>query len=142
MPGKVNPVIPEVVNQVAFVVIGADMTLTMAAEAGQLQLNAFEPVMVHSLFQGISWLTNALGTLEKNCVRSIEANVDNLAATSTRSVGVVTALIPHIGYATAAAIAKAALAGRGTVHDLIVAEGHLTAEQVTALTQPRLLTRS
>ena len=142
MPGKVNPVIPEVVNQVAFALIGADMTVTMAAEAGQLQLNAFEPIMALSIFQSLQWLTNALAALEQNCVRGIEANVDHLAQVSMRSVGVVTALIPHIGYAAASSIAKSALAGSGTVHDLIVADGLLTREQVVALTQPKLLTRS
>ena len=94
MPGKVNPVIPEVVNQVAFSVIGADATVTAAAEAGQLQLNAFEPVIAHSLLQSIAWMTNACHTLRVNCIDGIEANTARLTMQVESSVGVVTALTP------------------------------------------------
>ena len=100
MPGKVNPVIPEVVNQVAFEVIGNDVTITMAAEAGQLQLNAFEPIIVYSLDRSISHLTAACLTLEANCVRGITANPERLRASVENSIGIVTALNPYIGYAT------------------------------------------
>ena len=102
MPGKVNPVIPEVVNEVAFVVAGGDVTLTMAAEAGQLQLNAFGPVMAHVLFENLKWMTAAMATLRVNCVAGITANRERLAAQSGSFVGVITALIPHIGYGAAA----------------------------------------
>ena len=110
MPGKVNPVIPEVVNQIAFAVIGADVSVAFAAEAGQLQLNAFEPVMAHALLQGISWLTNGVRTLRELCVEGIEGNRAVLAARVAASVGSVTALVPEIGYEAAAKAAVLALA--------------------------------
>lgn len=95
MPGKVNPVIPEVVNQVAFAVVGADMTVTMAVEGGQLQLNAFEPVIAHSIFQSITWMRQAMWTLRVNCVDGITANRDRLGTMVGASVGVITALTLH-----------------------------------------------
>src|SRR2546421_345485 len=104
MPGKVNPVIPEVVNQVAFEVIGNDMTVTMAAEAGQLQLNAFEPIIAYSLFQSITHLRNACVTLAKRCVSGITANPERARPLPAESIGVVTALNPYIGYANATAV--------------------------------------
>jgi aspartate ammonia-lyase len=94
MPGKVNPVIPEVVNQVAFSVAGADLTVTMAVEGGQLQLNAFEPIIAHSIFQSITWMRRAMRTLRVNCVDGITANRERLGAMVGSSVGVVTALTP------------------------------------------------
>ena len=109
MPGKVNPVIPEVVNQVAFAVAGADLTVTMAVEGGQLQLNAFEPVIAHSIFQSITWMRRGMRTLRVNCVDGITANRERLGAMVGASVGVITALTPFIGYAAAAALAKTAL---------------------------------
>ncbi|TDD71270.1 aspartate ammonia-lyase [Jiangella aurantiaca] len=133
MPGKVNPVIPEVVNQVAFAVVGNDVTITMAAEAGQLQLNAFEPVIAHRLLEGIDWTARALDVLRHLCVEGIEADCDRLAVLTGSSVGVVTALTPHIGYATAAAVARQALAGEGTVRDLVLALGVLTGDQLDQL---------
>ena len=101
MPGKVNPVIPEVVNQVAFEVIGNDVTVSFAAEAGQLQLNAFEPIIAHSLFKSIGHLREAILTLEKRCVVGITANRDKLRSDVENSIGLVTALNPYIGYAAA-----------------------------------------
>ena len=103
MPGKVNPVIPEVVNQIAFEVIGNDMTVTFAAEAGQLQLNAFEPIIAHSLFKSVLHLTRGCKTLADYCVDDITANRDTLRASVERSIGIVTALNPYIGYANATA---------------------------------------
>src|SRR6185369_10342894 len=141
MPGKVNPVIPEVVNEVAFVVAGADVTLTMAAEAGQLQLNAFEPVMAHVLFESLQWTTAAMATLRTNCVTGITANTDRLAAQTSSSVGVITALIPHIGYVAASKLAKEALATNANIADLVVSSGLLTREQVGDLLTPERLTR-
>ena len=139
MPGKVNPVIPEMVNQVAFSVIGNDMTVTMAAEAGQLQLNAFEPVIGHNLLQGIAWMTSAFRTLAELCIDGIEVNLEHLRASTARSVGIVTALTPHLGYAAAADIAKAALAGEGMVRDLVLATGLVDVDQLDALLHPERL---
>ncbi len=133
MPGKVNPVIPEMVNQVAFAVVGADVTITMAAESGQLQLNAFEPIMAHELLQNISWMTGAFQRLAELCVRDIEVNVEHLSATSAASVGLVTALTPRLGYAAAAELAKAALAGGGSIRDLVLASRRLTSEELDDL---------
>ena len=109
MPGKVNPVIPEMINQIAFSIMGADVTVGVAAESGQLQLNAFEPVIAHSLLQGIAWLTNGVRVLTELCVSGIEANRDVLAHHVSTSVGSVTALVPTIGYGAAASAAKHAL---------------------------------
>src|SRR5947208_4090986 len=109
MPGKVNPVIPEVVNQIAFEVIGNDVTVSLAAEAGQLQLNAFEPVIAHSLLKSLNHLTAACHTLNTRCVSGITANRDHLDATVRNSIGLITALSPYIGYADATAIAQQAL---------------------------------
>ena len=130
MPGKVNPVIPEAVSQVAYAIAGADVTVTMAAEAGQLQLNAFEPVIAHSLLQSITWMRQACWTLRVNCVDGITANVDRLEAMVASSVGVITALIPFIGYAPAAAIAKEALATGRPVADLVEEAGLMTRAEV------------
>jgi aspartate ammonia-lyase len=139
MPGKVNPVIPEVVNQVAFAVIGADATVTAAAEAGQLQLNAFEPIIASSILQSVVWLTNACRTLRVNCVEGITANVDFLKEQVEASVGVVTALTPFIGYVAAATIAHEALAGTGTVRELVIAKGLMSAEDVDRVLSPSRL---
>ena len=140
MPGKVNPVIPEVVNEVAFVVAGGDVTLTMAAEAGQLQLNAFEPVMAHVLFENLKWMTAAVATLRENCVVGITANKERLANQVGSFVGVITALIPHIGYGPASELAKEALATNANIADLVVKAGLLTREQVTWMLSPERLT--
>jgi fumarate hydratase class II len=109
MPGKVNPVIPEVVNQVCFDVIGGDVTVTMAAEAGQLQLNVFEPVIAYRLLGGIQALTNACTVLRERCVVGITANPERLRWFVEQSIGIVTALVPVLGYETATEIAKTAL---------------------------------
>ncbi|MQA09025.1 MAG: aspartate ammonia-lyase [Pseudonocardiaceae bacterium] len=130
MPGKVNPVIPESVNQIAFSVIGNDVTVTLAAEAGQLQLNAFEPVIAHTLLEGIDWTARGLDILRTLCVEGIEVNRDHLARITSNSVGVVTALTPHIGYAAAAIIARRALAGEGTIRELVLSGGYLAEEQL------------
>ncbi|MBN8468940.1 aspartate ammonia-lyase [Corallococcus exiguus] len=141
MPGKVNPVIPEVVNEVAFVVAGGDVTLTMAAEAGQLQLNAFGPVMAHVLFENLKYMTAAMATLRVNCVRGITANKERLARQVESFVGVITALMPHIGYAPAARLAREALATNASIADLVVSAGLLTREQLAELLSPERLTR-
>jgi aspartate ammonia-lyase len=142
MPGKVNPVIPEVVNQIAFAVVGHDVTVTMAAEAGQLQLNAFEPVIVHSILTNVAWLAAGCRTLREHCVEGIRANVDRLDTMVRTSVGVVTALTPYIGYAAASALAKTALLTGRDVADLVVEAGLMDRARVELLTQPERLTNA
>ena len=139
MPGKVNPVIPEVVNQVAFAVAGADTTVTMAVEGGQLQLNAFEPVIAHSIFQSLTWMRQAMWTLRVNCVEGITANRDRLGAMVDSSVGVITALTPFIGYAAAAALAKTALLTHRSVADLVVEAGLMSRDEVVKQLSPARL---
>ncbi|MER7006942.1 aspartate ammonia-lyase [Dactylosporangium sp. NPDC000555] len=130
MPGKVNPVIPEVVNQVAFSIAGNDVTVTLAAEGGQLQLNAFEPIMAQALLQNLRWLGNACRALRLYCVEGIGANRDRLASAAHVSVSVVTALAPAIGYHMAATLAKQALASGRPVAELAVEAGLLSEENV------------
>jgi aspartate ammonia-lyase len=139
MPGKVNPVIPEAVNQVAFSVVGADVTVTMAVEAGQLQLNAFEPVIAHSLLQSITWMRQAFQTLRVNCVEGITANEQRLAGMVGSSVSVVTALTPFIGYQASASLAKTALLTGRSIADLVVESGLMTREQVEIELAPERL---
>jgi aspartate ammonia-lyase len=140
MPGKVNPVIPEVVNQIAFEVIGNDVTVTFAAEAGQLQLNAFEPIIAHSLFKSVSHLRAGCLTLASRCVDGITANRDRLSALMDSSIGVVTALNPYIGYVNATQVAQEALlSGRG-VAEIVVERGLLTPAQLEQILQPDMLT--
>jgi aspartate ammonia-lyase len=139
MPGKVNPVIPEMVNQVAFAVVGNDVTVTMAAEAGQLQLNAFEPVMAHRLLESITWMTAAYRRLATLCVAGIEVDRARLESMVARSVGVVTALTPHVGYAAAAEIAREGLRTGGAVRDLVLAAGLLPEAFVDTLLDPARL---
>ncbi|MBX3603884.1 MAG: aspartate ammonia-lyase [Piscinibacter sp.] len=141
MPGKVNPVIPEVVNQVAFEVIGNDVTITMASEAGQLQLNAFEPIMGWSLHKSISHLTHACRTLQLNCVEGIQANHELLARRVAESVTLVTALNPIIGYEKAALIAKTALATGGTIADTADQLGIMGRAEMQAMLVPERLTQ-
>ena len=139
MPGKVNPVIPEVVNQVAFQVIGNDVTVTMAAEGGQLQLNAFEPVICYSLSAGIYRLREAILVLASRCVDGITANRDLLLSEVENSIGLVTALNPFIGYAAATEVAKEALAtGRG-VAELVLEKGLLPPEELARILRPETL---
>ncbi len=139
MPGKVNPVIPEVVNQVAFSVIGADATVTAAVEGGQLQLNAFEPVIAHSILQSLAWMTNACRTLRQNCIDGIVANEARLAGQVASSVGVVTALTPFIGYAESAALAHVALTTNASIADLVVGRGLMSQEEVDRVLSPERL---
>ena len=141
MPGKVNPVIPEVVNQIAFEVIGNDMTVTFAAEAGQLQLNAFEPIIAHSLFKSVLHLRKGCLTLADRCVDGITANRDLMLASVKNSIGIVTALNPYIGYANATEVAAEAFAtGRGIV-EIVLAKGLITKEILDEVLRPEVLTR-
>jgi aspartate ammonia-lyase len=141
MPGKVNPVIPEVVNQIAFEVIGNDVTVSFAAEAGQLQLNAFEPIIAHSLFKSVTHLTNGCLTLARRCVSGITANRERLRAIVENSIGVVTALNPYIGYANATQVAQEALASGRSVYDLVLEKKLLSKERLEAILQPDVLTK-
>lgn len=143
MPGKVNPVIPEVVSQVAFAVIGNDTTITLAAEAGQLELNAFEPVMLYKIFESLHTLNNAVKTLTVNCIDGIQVNRERCEALVYESVGTVTALNPYIGYKKAAELAKEALKRNVRIKDLVL-EKHLmneaTLEKILnpfAMTEPK-----
>jgi aspartate ammonia-lyase len=141
MPGKVNPVIPEVVNQIAFEVIGNDLTVSFAAEAGQLQLNAFEPIIAHSLFASIDHLRQGCLTLEDRCIRGITANRGHLRNAVERSIGIVTALNPYIGYANATAIAREAHASGRGVYELVLEKGLLPKEKLEEVLRPEALTQ-
>jgi aspartate ammonia-lyase len=141
MPGKVNPVIPEVVNQIAFEVIGNDVTVSFAAEAGQLQLNAFEPIIAHSLFKSIMHLRNGCDTLRARCVTGISANREYLRRTVENSIGIVTALNPYIGYAHATQVAQEAHATGRSVYALVLEKGLLSREQLDEILRPEALTR-
>jgi aspartate ammonia-lyase len=141
MPGKVNPVIPEVVNQIAFEVIGNDMTVTMAAEAGQLQLNAFEPIIAHSLFEGIRHLTAGCATLAERCVSGIQANPERARRLLDESTALVTALTPILGYAQSSDIAREVLATGARVYDLVLAKKLMTREQLDEVLRPEILTK-
>ena len=129
MPGKINPVIPEVVSQVAYLIIGHDYTITMAAEAGQLELNAFEPVLFHHLFESIDTLKEAAATLTKHCITGITANKGQCEEYIEKSVGISTALCPYIGYAKSAEIAKKSLKTGIPVKELVLEEGLLKEEE-------------
>lgn len=129
MPGKVNPVVPEVVNQTAYYVIGADLTVTMAAEAGQLQLNVMEPVISFALFTSISYLTRACDTLREKCVIGITANKVHAENLVRNSIGIVTQLNPVLGYEVAASVAKEALATGMSVHDIAVTNRKLLTQE-------------
>ena len=140
MPGKVNPVIPEVVNQVCFEVIGGDVTVTMAAEAGQLQLNAFEPIIAYRLLRGIDMLRNACTVLRERCVTGITANPDRMRYFVEHSIGIVTALVPVLGYEVATDIAKTALASGRGVFDLVLERELLTRAQLDDILNPAAMT--
>lgn len=132
MPGKVNPVIPEVINQIAFTVIGNDLTVTLAAEGGQLQLNAFEPIIARSLLMSITYLRNGFATLTKNCIDGITANVEFLRSEVENSIGLVTALSPQLGYENATAVARHAQLHSCSVKQAVLDLNLMTAEQFDA----------
>ena len=141
MPGKVNPVIPEVVNQVCYQVVGNDLTVTMAAEAGQLQLNVFEPVIAFNIFQSIDMLVQACIVLRERCVLGITANRERIRHLLERSIGIVTALVPFIGYDRASAVAKEALETDRGVYELVLEKGWLTREELDEILSPGAMTR-
>ena len=140
MPGKINPVIPEVVSQVAFNIIGHDYTITMAAEAGQLELNAFEPVIFYTLFESIETLGHAAQTLTDNCILGITANEKHCKDLVNASAGIATALCPSIGYAASATLAKESLKTDVPVRELAVAKGYVTEEEAEKLLDPYAMT--
>ena len=141
MPGKVNPVIPEVVNQIAFLVIGNDVTVTFAAEGGQMQLNAFEPIIAHSLLDSLIYLRQGCLTLAERCVKGISANRERLSDLVNHSIGIVTALNPFIGYENASAVAKEAQATGKGVAEIVLAKGLLTKAQLDDILRPEVLTQ-
>jgi aspartate ammonia-lyase len=140
MPGKVNPVIPEVVNMICFQVVGNDLTITMAAEAGQLQLNVFEPVIGFNLFQSMDILARGAIVLRERCVVGITANPDRLREMVYHSIGLVTALVPYIGYERSAALATEALASGRGVYELVREKGWLTEEKLAEILTPEAMT--
>jgi len=137
MPGKVNPVIPEVVNQISFKVIGNDLTVTMAAEAGQLELNVMEPVITQSIFESIEMLKNGMMTLELRCIENITANEEVCRKMVQTSIGLVTALVPTLGYETCSQLAKEALDNDRGVYELVLEKKLLSKEELDKLLDPR-----
>ncbi|UOE41868.1 aspartate ammonia-lyase [Chryseobacterium suipulveris] len=136
MPGKVNPVIPEVVNQVCYKVIGNDLTVTFASEAGQLQLNVMEPVLSHAIMESNIFLGNAIDTLREKCIKGITANKDVCLNMVKNSIGIVTALNPYIGYKNSTEIAKEALETGKSVYDLVLEKGVLSQEKLDEILDP------
>ncbi|MFO7828627.1 MAG: aspartate ammonia-lyase [Bacteroidales bacterium] len=136
MPGKVNPVIPEVVNQVAFKVIGNDLTVTMAAEAGQLELNVMEPVIVQSIFESIEMLVNGMKTFNHRCIAGITANEQRCKEMVQNSIGIVTALNPALGYEKCSMLAKEALSSDRSVYDLVIEKDLLSKDEMDELLKP------
>ncbi|MBP9510335.1 MAG: aspartate ammonia-lyase [Fusobacteriaceae bacterium] len=141
MPGKVNPVIPEVVSQVCFQVFGNDLTITKAAEAGQLELNVFEPVLFFNLFQSVQILNNVINTFIDNCLVGITANEEHCKDLVDNSVGIITALVPHIGYKASADLAKESLATGIPVYKLALDKGLLKEEEILIILNPFEMTR-
>ena len=142
MPGKVNPVIPEVTNQVCFKVIGNDTAVAFAAEAGQLQLNVMEPVIAQCILESQTWLINAMNTLRTKCIDGITVNADHCYEMVKHSIGIVTALNPYIGYKTSTKVAKEALETGRSVYDLVLEHGYMTQEKLDEALDPKAMTAS
>ena len=142
MPGKVNPVIPEVTNQVCFKVIGNDTAVCFAAEAGQLQLNVMEPVIAQCILESQTWLMNAMNTLRTKCVDGITVNAEHCYNMVLNSIGIVTALNPYIGYKASTKVAKEALATGRSVYDLVLEQGLMTREKLDEALDPKAMTAS
>jgi aspartate ammonia-lyase len=136
MPGKINPVIPEVVSQISYVVIGNDTTITHAAEAGQLELNAFEPAMFYCLFESLETLTNGIGIFRSECIEGITVNKDNCQDEIEKSIGIVTALCPYIGYTKSSMLAKRALKEGRNIRDILLEEGVVSKEDLVKILDP------
>ena len=142
MPGKVNPVIPEVTNQVCFKVIGNDTTVCFAAEAGQLQLNVMEPIIVESILESQTWLINAMNTLRTKCIDGITVNAEHCYDMVKNSIGIVTALNPYIGYKASTKVAKEALETGRSVYDLVLEHGIMSKEKLDEALDPKAMTAS
>ena len=142
MPGKVNPVIPEVTNQVCFKVIGNDTAVCFAAEAGQLQLNVMEPVIVECILESQTWLINVMNTLRTLCVNGITVNAEHCQKMVKNSIGIVTALNPYIGYKASTKVAKEALETGASVYDLVLEHGLMTKEKLDEALDPKAMTAS
>ncbi|HNR42772.1 MAG TPA: aspartate ammonia-lyase [Bacteroidales bacterium] len=136
MPGKVNPVIPEVVNQIAFKVIGNDLTVTLASEAGQLELNVFEPVIIQSIFESVEMLMNGMNTLKYRCIDGITANEERCRQMVMNSIGLITALVPYIGYDISGKLAKEAIEKNVSLYSLILDKGILSEEKLNQVLMP------
>ena len=141
MPGKVNPVIPEVVNQIAFKVIGNDLSVTLAAEAGQLQLNVFEPVIAQSIFESIEMLKNGMDTLRLRCVDGITADEDQCRRAVERSFALLTALVPELGYETCSALAQEAIESGRSVYALVAEKNLIPKEKLDEIFKPENMIR-
>ena len=142
MPGKVNPVIPEVTNQVCFKVIGNDTAVCFAAEAGQLQLNVMEPIIVESILESQTWLINVMNTLRTKCIDGITVNADHCYEMVKNSIGIVTALNPYIGYKASTKVAKKALETGRSVYDLVLEHGIMSKEKLDEALDPKAMTAS
>ena len=139
MPGKINPVIPEVMSQAAFCIIGNDMCITMAAEAGQLELNFAEPVLYHKLFESLVALTGAVQTFVDNCITGITANADRCRALVDGSVGIITAICPKVGYKVSADIAKAAIATGQSVREVLESKNIMSQQEIDQILDPETM---
>ena len=139
MPGKVNPVIPEVTNQVCFKVIGNDTTVAFAAEAGQLQLNVMEPVIAESILESVTWLRNAIETLRTKCIEGITVNREHCYEMVKNSIGIVTALNPYIGYKNCTKVAKEALETGGSVYDIVLEKGLMSKAKLDEALDPKAM---
>ena len=142
MPGKVNPVIPEVTNQVCFKVIGNDATVSFAAEAGQLELNVMEPIITESLFESLTWMKNAIETLTSECILGITVNKERCYEMVKNSIGIVTALNPIIGYKKSSKVAKEAHATGRSVYDIVIEQGIMSKEELDKALDPKEMLQS
>ncbi len=140
MPGKVNPVIPEVMNQIAFNIMGNDLTITMAAEAGQLELNAFSPIIFYKLFESIESLSNGVETFVENCIKGITANKARCKELVNNSIGIITSICPYVGYKNASVIANKALKTGGTVKEIILKEKIMDESKLEEILDPVSMT--
>ena len=140
MPGKVNPVMAEVINQIAFQVIGNDHTISLASEAGQLELNVMEPVLVFNLLQSLSILQNGIGVFQKYAIEGISANIDRCKEMVEKSVGIITAINPHVGYEVATRIAKEAIESDRPVREICIERGILSEEELNEILDPKEMT--
>lgn len=136
MPGKVNPVIPEVINQIAFNIIGNDTTVTYASEEGQLELNAFEPIIFHCLFESLDTLRNGIVTFTNNCIKDITVNSGQCKDNIEKSIGIVTALCPYIGYAKSSKLAKQALSEKKNIRDILIRENIMPEDKIDSILNP------